>query len=204
VSVLHECFSFLRKYLILLHLYSISFSIHNLHLVLTFEATSDTHAPLPLIAQQLDSGAAQGAVLQQLEREIHSKRPFAALLLSPDNDTVLMSSLSLSHIRHAEYEVARNAADSYDWNYLAKCTMVSTWEPCATCAGTIYRAHIGRLVYLVSKTTQELSGTGNVENPTLDMLCRIVFAAGQTPVEVLGPPKAEGWEQKVVEDAALY
>jgi hypothetical protein len=61
---------------------------------MTFEATSDTHAPLPLIAQQLDSGAAKCVALQQLGRESHSKRPFAALLLSPDNDTV-MSSLSL-------------------------------------------------------------------------------------------------------------
>lgn len=116
-----------------------------------------------------------------------------------------MSSLSLSHVRHAECEVARNAADNYDWNTLAKCTMVTTWEPCAMCAGTIYWAHIGRLVYLASeKTLQELAGTGNVENLTLDMPCQAVFAAAQTPVEVLGPLKAEGWEKKVVEDAALY
>ncbi|KAK6837386.1 hypothetical protein RU639_001713 [Aspergillus parasiticus] len=172
---------------------------------MTFEATSETHAPLPLTAQQLDSAAAKCVALQQSGREVHSKRPFAAVLLSPDNETVLISSLSLSHVRHAECELARNAADNYDWNYLAKCTMVSTWEPCAMCAGTIYWAHIGRLVYLASeKTLQELTGAGNVENLTLDLPCRAVFAAGQTPVEVLGPLKAEGWEQKVVEDAALY
>ncbi|GMF78967.1 unnamed protein product [Aspergillus oryzae] len=166
---------------------------------MTFEATSDTLAPLSFTAEQLDSAAAKCVALQQSGRELHSKRPFAALLLSPDNETVLISSLSLSHVRHAECEVARNAADNYDWNYLAKCTMVSTWEPCAMCAGTIYWAHIGRLVYLASeKTLQELIGAGNVENLTLDLPCRAVFAAGQTPVEVSGPLKAEGWEQKLV------
>ncbi|KAE8312422.1 hypothetical protein BDV41DRAFT_565028 [Aspergillus transmontanensis] len=92
---------------------------------MTFEATSETHAPLPLTAQQLESAAAKCVALQQSGREVHSKRPFAALLLSPDNETVLISSLSLSHVRHAECELARNAADNYDWNYLAKCTMRS-------------------------------------------------------------------------------
>ncbi|KAJ6004648.1 hypothetical protein N7540_013017 [Penicillium herquei] len=172
---------------------------------MTLEAPCDTYAVLPLTAQQLDSAAAKCLALQKSGREIHSKRPFAALLLRPDNETVLMSSLSLSHVRHAECELARNAADNYDWNYLAKCTMVSTWEPCAMCAGTIYWAHIGRLIYLASeKTLQELTGTGNVENLTLDMPCRVVFAKGQTAIDILGPLKAEGWEQKVVEDAALY
>ncbi|KAJ5658360.1 uncharacterized protein N7484_002009 [Penicillium longicatenatum] len=167
--------------------------------------TSGLHAALPLTEQQIGSAAAKCLALQTSGREVHSKRPFAALLLGPDNETVLMTSLSLSHVRHAECELARNAADNYDWNYLAKCTMISTWEPCAMCAGTIYWAHIGRLIYLASeKTLQKLTGTGNVENLTLDMPCREVFTAGQTVVEVLGPLKDEGWEQKVVDDAALY
>lgn len=160
---------------------------------------------LPLTPERLTAAASKCIDLQRSGRETHAKRPFAALLLGPDCETVLMTSLSLSHVRHAECELARNAADNYAWDYLAQCTMVSTWEPCAMCAGTIYWAHIGRLVYLASeKTLQTLIGTGNTENLTLDMPCRTVFAAGQTAVEVLGPFTEEGWEQKVVDDAALY
>lgn len=159
----------------------------------------------PLTREQLDSGAQRCLALQQSGQDIHGKRPFAALLLAPDNTTQLMSSLSLSHVRHAECELARNAADNYSFEYLSACTMVSTWEPCAMCAGTIYWAHIGRLVYLASeKSLQKMIGAGNEENLTLDLPCRDVFKAGQTAVEVIGPLVEEGWEGRVVEDGRRY
>ncbi|KAB8198956.1 cytidine deaminase-like protein [Aspergillus parasiticus] len=157
----------------------------------------------PLTDEQLSAAAGACLELQRTGQDIHLKRPFAALLLAPDNTTVLMSSLSLSHVRHAEAELARNAADNYARDYLAKTTLFSTWEPCAMCAGTIYWANIGRLVYLASeKTLQGVIGEGNVENLTLDLPCRTVFASGQTEVEVIGP--VSGWEEKVVEDSKRY
>lgn len=71
------------------------------------------------------------------------------------------------------------------------------------CAGTIYWANIGRLVYLASeKALQGVIGEGNIENLTLDLPCRTVFANGQTEVEVIGP--VSGWEEKVVEDSKRY
>jgi tRNA(Arg) A34 adenosine deaminase TadA len=75
---------------------------------------------------------------------------------------------------------------------LWRCTLVTTVEPCAMCAGTQYWAHIGRLVYGMSE--RRLQGlTGNhADNPTLDLPCRSVFAAGQKRIEVIGPvPEAE-------------
>jgi tRNA(Arg) A34 adenosine deaminase TadA len=69
---------------------------------------------------------------------------------------------------------------------LAKATLYSSAEPCAMCAGTIYWAGIGRVVYGLSE--HRLRGvTGNhPENPTLDLPCRTVFASGQCPTEVVG------------------
>ena len=60
-------------------------------------------------------------------------------------------------------------------------------EPCAMCAGAIYWAGIGRVVY--GQTEQSLKAiTGaHAENPTLDLPCEIVFRAGQRPTEVVGP-----------------
>ncbi|KAJ5814918.1 cytidine deaminase-like protein [Penicillium riverlandense] len=100
----------------------------------------------PLTTPQLTAAAMAALNLQQTAQDTHSKRPLAALLLAPDNSTILLSALSISHVRHAESELARNAADNFVFDYLARCPMVSTWEPCAMCAGTIYWAHIGRLV----------------------------------------------------------
>ncbi len=55
------------------------------------------------------------------------------------------------------------------------------------CAGAIYWAGVGRLVYGMSERDLK-SLTGNhPENPTLDLPCRDVFAAGQRRVEILGP-----------------
>lgn len=58
------------------------------------------------------------------------------------------------------------------------------------CAGTIYWAGIGRVVYGAEETAL-LALTGNhPENPTLALSCRTVFASGQRRVEVLGPVDA--------------
>jgi tRNA(Arg) A34 adenosine deaminase TadA len=159
----------------------------------------------PLTQPQLTAACDAALVHQAQAQDLHKKRPFAAILLAPDNETILLSSNSLSHVRHAESELARNAADNYDWAYLALCTLVSTWEPCAMCAGAIYWAHIGRLVYMASeKALQEVIGAGNPENLTLDLPCRRVFEKGQSVVEVIGPLVDEGWERRVVEDSRRY
>lgn len=157
----------------------------------------------PLTDHQLSSGAAACLALQRDAQDLHHKRPFTALLLGPDGTSVVLSSLSLSHVRHAECELARNAADNFAPEYLMKCTLVSTWEPCAMCAGTIYWANIGRLVYLASeKALQAVVGDGNSENLTLDLPCRSVFERGQRAVEVIGP--VPEWESKVVADSRRY
>jgi tRNA(Arg) A34 adenosine deaminase TadA len=55
------------------------------------------------------------------------------------------------------------------------------------CAGAIYWAGIGRVVYGLSEHRLKTIAGTHEENPTLDLPCRTVFAAGQRPVEVIGP-----------------
>ena len=70
---------------------------------------------------------------------------------------------------------------------LARCTMYTSAEPCAMCAGAAYWVGLGRVVYgLSERSLKDLTGN-HPENPTLDLPCRIVFDAGQRKVEVLGP-----------------
>jgi len=49
------------------------------------------------------------------------------------------------------------------------------------------RAGIGRLVYGLSEKRLKTITGNHPENPTLDLPCRTVFAAGQRQVEVVGP-----------------
>jgi len=48
---------------------------------------------------------------------------------------------------HAERLLASRAARAYDVAFLARCTLYTSAEPCAMCAGAIYWGGIGRVVY---------------------------------------------------------
>lgn len=115
------------------------------------------------------------------------RHPFGALLVAPDGDTVLAEQGNIDTVNHAESTLARTAADNWPGAYLARCTLVTTFEPCAMCTGTAYWANIGRIVYGAGEEAL-LELTGNhTENPTLSLPCREVLARGQKAVEVIGP-----------------
>jgi tRNA(Arg) A34 adenosine deaminase TadA len=88
---------------------------------------------------------------------------------------------------HAERVLASRAARTYDLAFLARCTLYTSAEPCAMCAGAIYWAGIGRVVYGQSEKALKAQTGAHEENPTLDLPCATVFAAGQRPTEVVGP-----------------
>ena len=116
--------------------------------------------------------------------------PFGALLVGPDHETVLMEQGNVDSVNHAEAVLARDAARRFTADLLWGCTLVTTVEPCAMCAGTQYWAHIGRVVYGLEER-ELLRLTGNhAENPTLDLPCREVFARGQKDLRVIGPVAA--------------
>ena len=118
--------------------------------------------------------------------------PFGALLAGPAGDILREQGNGYSaeggdRTAHAEKLLATWAAKSLDLATLAKCTLYSSAEPCAMCAGAIYWAGIGRLVYGQSEKDLKAATGAHAENPTLDLPCRMVFAAGQRPTEVVGP-----------------
>jgi tRNA(Arg) A34 adenosine deaminase TadA len=113
--------------------------------------------------------------------------PFGAVLIAPDGQTLLMSQGNINTVNHAEATLARAASAQYSADYLWQCSLVTTVEPCAMCAGTQYWAHIGRVVFGMTEA-RLLAFTGNHgENPTLDLPCREVFSRGQKAIEVIGP-----------------
>ena len=88
---------------------------------------------------------------------------------------------------HAERLLASRAARAYGLGFLARCTLYTSAEPCAMCAGAIYWAGIGRVVYGQSEKALKAQTGAHEENPTLDLPCATVFAAGQRKTEVVGP-----------------
>ena len=115
------------------------------------------------------------------------RHPFGAILVAPDGETVLAEQGNVDTVNHAESVLARTAATNFTPEYLWQCTLVTTVEPCAMCAGTQYWANIGTLVYGMTEA-RLLQLTGNHgENPTMDLPCRQVFGRGQKAINVIGP-----------------
>ncbi len=118
------------------------------------------------------------------------RHPFGAILVAPDQETVLAEQGNVDSVNHAEATLARVAFTNFAPDYLWQCALVTTVEPCAMCAGTQYWANIGRLVYgMTERRLLQLTGS-HAENPTMDLPCRSVFAAGQKTIEVIGPVAA--------------
>src|SRR5688572_24205628 len=106
---------------------------------------------------------AANEVAKEMKRFGH--HPFGAVLVGPDNEQILMHEGNTNVVRHAESELSRRAAEIYSPEYLSTCTLLTTMEPCVMCAGTIYWANIGRVVYGGSEATlRKLTGTSKM-NP---------------------------------------
>lgn len=120
------------------------------------------------------------------------RHPFGAILVAPDGETVLAEQGNVDTVNHAEAVLARTAAQTYSADYLWGCTLVTTAEPCAMCAGTQYWANIGHLVYgMTEQQLRQLTGDSQ-DNPTMDLPCREVFSRGQKSISVMGPvPEVE-------------
>jgi len=128
------------------------------------------------------------AVAERARR--HGNHPFGALLVDGGNILLEMENGFLpdrDRTGHAERLLATQAGKAYDAATLARSTLYSSAEPCAMCAGAIYWAGIGRVVFGLSERRLKQMTGHHAENPTLDLPCRAVFAAGQRPTEVVGP-----------------
>jgi tRNA(Arg) A34 adenosine deaminase TadA len=118
--------------------------------------------------------------------------PFGAVLVGPDGQVLREQGNGYSaeggdRTAHAERLLASWAAKTLDLGLLRRSTLYTSAEPCAMCAGALYWAGVGRVVYGQSEKGLKAATGAHDENPTLDLPCRIVFAAGQRPTEVVGP-----------------
>jgi tRNA(Arg) A34 adenosine deaminase TadA len=121
----------------------------------------------------------------------HGNHPFGAILVDHGGNVLLEAENGYMPAHdgtaHAERLLATQACTTLSPDILSKATLYSSAEPCAMCAGAIYWAGIGRLVYGLSEHHLRAVTGNHPENPTLDLPCREVFASGQRPTEVVGP-----------------
>ena len=121
----------------------------------------------------------------------NGNHPFGALLVDADGDVVVECENTVltgpDCTGHAEANVMRAASGRFGLEFLQGCTLYTSTEPCAMCAGAIYWGNVRRVVYALGEgELRDIAGR-NPENPTLAIPCREVFARGDHAVEVSGP-----------------
>lgn len=120
----------------------------------------------------------------------NGNHPFGAILVDDQGRILLEAENTVVTDRdctgHAETNLMRLASQQYDGDFLAKCTLYTSTEPCPMCAGAIFWANVRRVVYgLSEEKLYEIAGPDSVE--VLRLPCRELFAKGRKPIEVVGP-----------------
>ncbi len=130
----------------------------------------------------------------ELAREARNdgRHPFGSLIVNEQGEIIVTARNNAVRpagdpTQHAEMLACAEAGKRFPESVLAKCTLYTSTEPCAMCAGAIYWTGIGRVVFALAETGLLRYTGSHEENPTLDLPCREVFARGQRPIVVAGP-----------------
>ncbi len=130
----------------------------------------------------------------ELAREARNdgRHPFGSLIVNGQGEVIVTARNNAVRpagdpTQHAEMLACAEAGKRFPESLLAKCTLYTSTEPCAMCAGAIYWTGIGRVVFALAETGLLRYTGSHEENPTLDLPCREVFARGQRPIVVAGP-----------------
>jgi tRNA(Arg) A34 adenosine deaminase TadA len=120
------------------------------------------------------------------EAVAHGNHPFGALLVQ-EGDVILTArnTIITDHdiTRHAELNLVSLASRQFDAATLAQCTLYTSTEPCAMCAGAIFWAGIPTVVFGCSAVAlSQLTGGGSLAIP-----CPEIFERGNRETAVIGP-----------------
>jgi tRNA(Arg) A34 adenosine deaminase TadA len=119
----------------------------------------------------------------------HGNHPFGALLVDKDNKVLLQAENTVVTASdctgHAETNLMRLATQHFSSEKLESCTLYTSTEPCAMCAGAIHWGNVRRVVYALGEI--DLYDLIGPSPEHLLLPCREVFAHSQRTVEVDGP-----------------
>lgn len=124
------------------------------------------------------------------EARANGNHPFGALLVDEEGHVLLEgeNTVVTDHdcTGHAETNLIREASRAYSPEFLARCTLYASTEPCPMCAGAIFWSNVRRVVFGLS--TAGLNALVGEETPdVLNLPSRELFAKGRKRIEVVGP-----------------
>lgn len=126
---------------------------------------------------------------------MRGNRPFGAIIVSADGKVLAEAYCNTSETKdctgHAETNAVREASPRYSREALAGSTIYSSGEPCVMCAGAIFWANIGRVVFGIDAVRLRTFRGEVAEQRDAELSCRDVFRASPHPIECIGPALLE-------------
>ena len=125
----------------------------------------------------------------------HGNLPFGAVLVDADGALVLEAeNTSLTEhdpTGHAETNLMREAGRRFEPEFLESCTMYTSCEPCAMCAGAVYWVGVRRVVYALDIPGLDEIVGADPKNPTPHLRADVVLNGGKHRIELEGPALEE-------------
>jgi len=121
----------------------------------------------------------------------HGNMPFGAVLVDAAGGVILegenTSVTEHDPTGHAEMNLMREAGRRFEPDLLEACTMYTSCEPCAMCAGSVYWVGVRRVVYALDIPGLDRIVGADPKNPTPHLRAEVVLNGGKFPIAVEGP-----------------
>jgi tRNA(Arg) A34 adenosine deaminase TadA len=157
-------------------------------------------APVELLPQEASIDERDGKHLRQAialadKARARGNRPFGALIVAADGQVLAEAWNSTGEngdcTAHAETSAVRLASPVHSREALAGATLYSSAEPCVMCAGAIYWANIGRVVYGIDAVRLRVFRGERLDQRDAELFCRDVFNSSPHPIDCIGPALIE-------------
>lgn len=154
--------------------------------------TSPTALPLETALDERDGRYLRKAILWSHASGRRGNRPFGAIIVSAEGEVLAEGYNNTFETGdctgHAEVSAIRAlAAKRPDRALLAEATLYSSAEPCVMCAGAIFWANIGRVVFGIDAERLRAFRGERQDQRDAELSCRDVFAASPHPIVCIGP-----------------
>ncbi len=122
-------------------------------------------------------------------------RPFGALIVGADGSVLAEAWCNTAETGdctgHAETTAVRLASPRHSREELAGATIYSSAEPCVMCAGAIFWANIGRVVFGIDAVALRGFRGERLDQRDAELSCREVFDASPKGIVCVGPALRE-------------
>lgn len=140
--------------------------------------------------RKLDLNLLRKAIDIAFHARKQGNHPFGALLADEEGHILLEAENTVvtenDCTGHAETNLMREASKKFSHDFLAKCTIYTSTEPCPMCVGAIFWANVGKVVFgLSAKRLYEI--VGNESEEVFHISSKDLFSKGKKKIKVIGP-----------------